>query len=54
MVLAEMGKVRPETVTAVARDLRRRRTKEHDIAAHIHDAETRLGVSRETLALARP
>lgn len=53
MVLVELGKIRPEAVSAVAKDLRRRMVSEYTISQHIEDAEARLGVSRETTLLAR-
>ncbi len=53
MVLAEMGRIGAETVSSVARDLRRNRISELEIAEEINDAERRLGTSRETTLLAK-
>ena len=53
LVLAEMGKIQSEAISAVARDLRRNRISEQTIAEHLTDAETRFGVRRETTLLAR-
>jgi hypothetical protein len=53
LVLAEMGKIQPATVSAVARDLRRNRIAEEEIARQLEDAELRLGVRRELTLLAR-
>jgi hypothetical protein len=53
LVLVEMGKIQPEAISAVARDLRRHRISESLIAEQLHDAESRLGIGREQTRLAR-
>lgn len=53
LVLAFMGKIRREVITAVAKDLRHRMIAESTIAEHIADASQRLSVPREFLELAR-
>ena len=53
MVLVEMGKVTPEVISAVARDLRRNRIAEQEISDQVADAESRLGIPRSTTLLAR-
>ena len=53
LVLAFMGKIRRDVITAVAKDLRHRMIAESTIAEHIADASQRLSVPREFLELAR-
>ncbi|MCK6546608.1 hypothetical protein L6R52_12230 [Myxococcota bacterium] len=53
MVLATMGRVRRDAVTAVAKDLRRRLVPEASISEHSADAERRLAVPTEIADLAR-
>lgn len=53
MVLVELGRIRPNAVAAVAKDLRRRMVSEYEISQQVEDAQSRLGVSRETGLLAR-
>jgi hypothetical protein len=50
LVLAELGRVRPQIVGAVAKDLRRRQVPEFTIRRDIDDASRRLGVSAEICA----
>lgn len=53
MVLASMGRVQQDAVTAVAKDLRRRLVPESVITEHVADAERRLAVPPALADLAR-
>jgi hypothetical protein len=53
LVLAEMGRITRESVSAVADNLRRHQIAETEIEALLEDAARRLGVTEPTLALAR-
>ena len=54
LVLCNMGKISPEAVATVARDLRLRGMPEAVLSNHLHDARDRLDVPNHLLALARP
>ncbi|RMG11429.1 MAG: hypothetical protein D6729_18025 [Deltaproteobacteria bacterium] len=47
LVLLQMERIRPEAVTAVAKDLRRRRIPEQEIRRQLLDANVRFGVPLE-------
>ena len=47
LVLLQMERIRPEAVTAVAKDLRRRRIPESEIKRQVLDANVRFGVPLE-------
>jgi hypothetical protein len=53
LVLADLEKIQPRDVRAVAEDLRRGRVAEATLRAQIDDAGSRLGVPEELLELAR-
>lgn len=53
LVLAHAQRVRPEAIAAVAKDLRRRQTPEHEIERDLEDAVRRLGVPAPLCDLAR-
>ena len=46
-MLLQMKRIRPEAVTAVAKDLRRRRIPEAEIKRQVLDANVRFGVPLE-------
>ncbi len=54
LVLLMMGKIAPGAIGTVADDLRRHRVGEAEIEAQLADAQTRLAVPDDIVALARP
>lgn len=53
LVLAAMGRIRPEAIVRVTLDLRRRRIPESTVRDELADAEARLSVPSDLTALAR-
>lgn len=53
LVLAGLGRIRPEAIASIADEIRRLPTSEDKIGALLLDAKSRLGVSDELLAWAR-
>jgi hypothetical protein len=53
LALGALQKIRPEAISAVADDLRRRMVPEAQLEAHLQDAEARLKIPQELLRLAR-
>jgi hypothetical protein len=53
LVLQAMGRIRPDAVAAVAKDLRLRHIEEAEIAGLVADARDRLGVPEASAQLAR-
>jgi hypothetical protein len=53
LALADLGKIRPETISSIASELRQRGTPEADIESQLDDAASRLAARPELVRLAR-